>query len=463
MSKNSNNKPNIICPGILNTKGNEIRYLGEQIKKYGGQPVYMDLSLGGEEKWADITLEEVLSSNGTSKEDVWKSTRTEAIDLVGNAGAVKIMELYEKGEVDGIISWAGTVGTSAISIVMRALPMGVPKMMLCSAASGDVSMWVGGMDIYMLNMIAEKGMNRVIRKAVANSAAGIVHMAKVGEIKDTDVKPLAAITAYGTTTPTVMELEKHLEDRGWDTIIIHQVGTGAIMEDLIRNSDITAVLDITIGELSNNMHHTTFAIPDNWRGERLTAASDMGIPQVVSPGGLAQIAWGAPDTVTKEILAEYKAEKRVSYKNSDAPYVHNPAVTCLAPTLEETEILADEIISKLNHTKGPTALIVPMRGWSAYDQSAELATLERGWASEKGDGPVWLPDPKNPKWSKRATLMFSVFEKKIDRNNKNLDLLQCDMHILDKAYIELVNGCIDDMLDKKWKKGLYRDVSGVVK
>jgi uncharacterized protein (UPF0261 family) len=340
--------------------------------------------------------------------------------------------------------------------------MGVPKMMLCSAASGDVSMWVGGMDIYMLNMIAEKGMNRVIRKAVANSAAGIVHMAKVGEIKDPDVKPLAAITAYGTTTQTVMELEKHLEDRGWDTIIIHQVGTGAIMEDLIRANEITAVLDITIGELSNTMHHTTFAIPDNWKGERLTAASDMGIPQIVSPGGLAQIAWGAPDTVTKDILDEYSEGKRVSYKNSGKPHVHNPAVTVIAPTLEETEILANEIITKLNRTKGSTALIVPMRGWSAYDQSAELASLERGWASEKGDGPVWLPDPDNPRWSKRATLMFSVFEEKIDRNNENLDLIQADMHILDREYIELVNRCIDDMLEKRWEKGLYRDMPGVV-
>ena len=117
MSKGKD-KPNIICPGILNTKGNEIRYLGEQIKKYGGRPVYMDLSLGGEVDWADIPLKEVLASNGTSKEDVWKSTRTEAIDLVGNAGAVKIMELYEKGEVDGIISWAGTVGTSTITVVI---------------------------------------------------------------------------------------------------------------------------------------------------------------------------------------------------------------------------------------------------------------------------------------------------------------------------------------------------------
>ncbi len=459
----STKKPKIICPGILNTKGNEIRFLAEEIAKYGGQPITMDLSLGGEVDWADITLDEVLATNDTSKEDVFKSSRSEAIDLVGNAGAIKIMELYEKGEVDGIISWAGTVGTSAITIVMRALPMGVPKMMLCSAASGDVSKWVGNKDIYMINMIAEKGVNRVIRKAVANSAAGIVNMARVGEIKDDEVRPLAALTAYGTTTPTVMKCEKHLEERGWDTIIIHQVGTGATMEDLIRSGDITAVLDITIGELSNNMYKTVFGIPDTWTGERLTAAGDMGIPQIVSPGGLAQIAWGSLDTVTKEILEEFKTGKRISYQNSGTPYIHNPAVTVVTPTLEETKTLSLEIINKLNRTKGPTALIVPMRGWSAYDQAAELATLERGWAKEKGDGPVWMPDPDNPKWSKRATLMWSVFEKHVDRDNSNLDLIQCDMHILDDEFVDLLNRCIDDMLDGKWKKGMYRDITGVVK
>ena len=462
MSK-STKKPKIICPGILNTKGNEIRFLADEIIKYGGQPITMDLSLGGEVDWADITLDEVLAANNTSKEDVFKSSRTEAIDLVGNAGAIKIMELYEKGEVDGIISWAGTVGTSAITIVMRALPMGVPKMMLCSAASGDVSKWVGNKDIYMINMIAEKGVNRVIRKAVANSAAGIVNMARVGEVKDDEARPLAALTAYGTTTPTVMKCEKHLEERGWDTIIIHQVGTGATMEDLIRSGDITAVLDITIGELSNNMYKTVFGIPDTWKGERLTAASDMGIPQIVSPGGLAQIAWGSLDTVTREILEEFKTGKRISYQNSGAPYIHNPAVTVVTPTLEETKTLSLEIINKLNRTKGPTALIVPMRGWSAYDQSAELATLERGWAKEKGDGPVWMPDPDNPKWSKRATLMWSLFEEYIDRDNPNLDLIQCDMHILDDEFVDLLNRCIDDMLDGKWKKGMYRNIAGVLK
>jgi uncharacterized protein (UPF0261 family) len=457
-----NRRPKIICTGMLNTKGDEIRFLAEQVSKYGGDVTIMDLSLGGEVDWADFSLSEVLSANNTSKQKVFEASRTDAIAMVGSAGAIKINQLYGEGLVDGIISWAGSVGTSVVTMVMRALPMGVPKIMMCTLASGDVSMWLGTKDIYIVNPIAEKGINRVTRKAVANAASAIVSMARVGEIPEQETHPLVALTAYGTTTPTVMKCEKHLEERGWDTIIIHQVGTGATMEDLIRSGQINAVYDITIGEISNTMFKSIFRVPDTWEGDRLTAAGDMGIPQIVCPGGLAQCAYGPLDTVPEHILEDYRKGLRVSYGGSKMPHVHNPAVTVITPTLEETEELAREIMGKLNKAKGPTALILPMQGWSAYDQSAELATIERGWAKEKGDGPVWWPDPDNPKWSRRATLMWSVFKKQIDRGNPNLDLMKCDMHILDDEFVELMNRCMDDMIDGKWSKGNYRDFPGVV-
>jgi hypothetical protein len=210
------------------------------------------------------------------------------------------------------------------------------------------------------------------------------------------------------------------------------------------------------------MFNSIYVISKTWEGERLTAASDMGIPQIVCPGGLAQCAFGPLESMPQSFLDDFKRGARVSYRNSKKPYVHNPAVTLLPPTLDETNTLALEIIGKLNRTKGPTALSVPMKGWSAYDQSAELATIERGWAKENGDGPVWLPDPEIPKWSKRAVLMWSVFTEHIDKNNTNLDLIKCDMHLLDDELVDLLNRCMDDMLDGKWQRGMYRDLEGVV-
>ncbi len=455
-------KVNILCMGILDIKGDEIKFLAQEVKKAGGNPVIMELSLGHEVGWADIPLSEILKESGLSKEEVFKASRSDAISIVGKAGASKIMKLYKNNMIDGVISWAGSVGTSTATMVMRALPIGFPKIMLSTLASGDVSSWLGNKDIYIVNPVSEKGINRVTRKIIGNAAAAIVGMAKFREVPQTDIKPLVALTAYGTTTPTVIKCEKYMNDRGWDSIIIHQVGTGATMEDLMSSGEITAVYDITIGELSNTKYGSIYGISKEWEGERLTAASKMGIPQIVCPGGLDQSAYGPINSVPEHFLEGFRDGTRVSYKNSGEPYIHNSAVTIMVPNKEETEELALEIITKLNNTKGPTALIVPMKGWSAYDQSAENASVDSGWAKENGDGPVWWPDPENPKWSKRATIMWEIFKKNQKRENDNLDIIKCDNHILDQEFADFLNRCMGDMLDKKWKKGIYKELKNVV-
>jgi uncharacterized protein (UPF0261 family) len=455
-------KPTIAVVGILNTKFNEIKYLAEQVRSFGGNPFFMDLSLSQGVDWADISQDEVLAANGTRKEDVFAAPRATAIGMVGKAGAVKIMELYNAGKVDGIISWAGSVGTTTVCYVMRALPFGVPKIMLTDMASGDVSMWLGNKDIYIVNPTAEQGINVVTQRMIMNGAAGVVAMAKVKDPKTAGAKPLCAITAYGTTTPNVVYCSAFLQKRGWDTIVIHQVGNGATMEDLIRSGHITALIDLTIGELTNAMYGSTYSVPATWTEERLTAASDIGIPQIVCPGGIDQGACGPLSSLRPEYLEDFKTGKRKPYKDTGLPYKHNEGVTIMVPTLDEIVQLGTYIASKLNTTKGPTAFIIPMRGWSAYDQSEELATKERGWAKGNGDGPTWEPDEKNPRWSRRATCIRSVLQQKLDHRNPNLDMIVTDMHIVDKEFGDLLNRCLADMIDGKWKKGMYRDVPGVI-
>ena len=234
------------------------------------------------------------------------------------------------------------------------------------------------------------------------------------------------------------------------------------MEDLIRQGLITAVVDLTPGELTNNMYGSPYRVPDNWEGERLTAASDVGIPQIVVPGGLDQSACGPLSSLPKEYLEDFKTGKRKPYKDTQLPYIHNEGVTIMVPTLEEIEELSLYIADKLNNTKGPTAIMIPMQGWSAYDQREEIASKERGWAKGNGDGPVWEPDENFPTWSRRATLMAKVLKEKLNKDNDNLDLILCDMHILDVEFADLCNRCIGDMIDGKWKKGMYRDVPGVL-
>ena len=450
-------RPKIVCTGMCNTKGAEIRYLAEMVAAYGGEPIIMDLSLGAAVDWADVSLHDVLASTGTKVQDVFAAPRATAIDLVGRAGAAKILELHARGQCDGVLSWAGSVGTTTATRAMRALPFGVPKIMLTDMASGDVSMWVGNKDVYIVNPTLEQGINVVTRRAVANAAAGIVAMAQVCEVP-AGSRPLCAITSYGTTTPTVLRCKAFMEGRGWDAAIFHAVGVGTTMEDLIRSGLITALIDLTTAELINTLCGSAYGISKSWDGERLTAASAMGIPQIVVPGGLDQCAFGPLSSVPKTYLDDLKAERRPSYRGTGLPYQHNEGVTIVTSTVDEILQISRYMAERLSRATGPAQIIIPMQGWSAYDQSEALATRERGWAQGNGDGPTWEPDPERPRWSARATAMWRLLHERFDSPSDGLDVLAVDMHILDPAFAELLNRCMGDMLDGTWRTGAYREM-----
>ena len=454
-------RPTIVVAGMCNTKGAEIRFLAEQVAEHGGEPLVMDLSLGGGVAWADIPLHEVLATTGTAPEAVYAAPRAAAIDLVGHAGAAKILELHAAGRCDGIISWAGAVGTTTATQVMRALPFGVPKVMLSDMVASDISRWIGTKDIWMVNPTAEQGINVVTRRAVANAAAAIVAMAGLPELP-AGGRPLCAITAYGSTTPTVARCSAFMEARGWDVAIFHAVGVpGATMEDLVRQGEITAVIDLTTAELMGGHLGSVYRAPDSWEGERLTAAGDVGIPQVVVPGGLDQAAMGGLEQVPRRYLEEIAAGRRPGYRDTGRPYLHNPSVTIIVPTPEETVEVGGIIAGRLGRTTGPTAFVVPLRGLSAYDQPEATATRERGWAAGNGDGPTWEPDPEQPAWSRKAALLWRTVAASADPAHPNLDLLAADRHILDPEFADLLARIMGDMLDGTWRKGRYRDVPGV--
>ncbi|MGI6005237.1 MAG: Tm-1-like ATP-binding domain-containing protein, partial [Christensenellales bacterium] len=341
--------PNIVCTGMLDTKKEEIQYLAEKVREFGGRPVILDLSLGNEADWADIKVGEVLAIIGKAKEEMFAVSRSAAVEMIGPAAHAKILEMYKDGLVDGIISWAGSMGTSAVTYAMRALPLGVPKVMLCTGAARDVSKWLGVKDIYITNPISEKGINRITRKTVRNAVAAVVAM---GKLEDEDVQdnPLAAVTLYGTTTPTAIDCAGHLDKKGFDTLYFHQTGIGALMEELIRQGQIKFVLDITPGEISR---HNYFPSSKLAPGERFTAAFDTGVPNISAPGGLDQIPTSiAPQNIPKDMLEGYVSGERISYRDTKKPYAHNMSTTIVAPTLQENRDMALEIIRKLNTAKG---------------------------------------------------------------------------------------------------------------
>ena len=460
-------KVNIVCTGMLDTKGTEIKYLADMVKFFGGNSIVMDLSLGHENDWADVSLAEVLKMTQTLPEDVFSMPRSSAFPVVGKAAALKIDELYRLGRVDGIISWAGTIGASTVTYAMRALPIGVPKIMLCTGASGDVSGWLENSDILISNPISEKGINKITKKTVAPAVAGVVAMAKARKRLDEGVtattsNPLAAVTLYGTTTRVAARCASFLETRGWDVLFIHQTGTGATMEDLIRSGDIVALFDLTPGELTNTAFQSVYGVPDTWKGERFTAAFDMGIPCVASAGGLDQVAYGTRNGLPGVFMQDFEEGRRVSLNNCKKPFIHASSTTIIPTTVEETAQFARYMVERFNRAKGKSVFLIPMRGWSAYDQSRHHARdKDMGWSADS-DAPVWIADSTNQEWSARAVAMWEVFSKCVVRDNPNIDILKCDLHILDDCFGDFANIIMGDILDEKWEKGMYRNLPYVI-
>jgi uncharacterized protein (UPF0261 family) len=184
----------------------------------------------------------------------------------------------------------------------------------------------------------------------------------------------------------------------------------------------------------------------------MTAAGETGSPQVVSVGGLDLINFGAFDTVPKK----YESEMNIPGR---ALYVHNPTVTCIGISLDEVYQIGLHMAEKLNQAKGPTALVVPMRGWGAVDLAQPNKDL--GWAGPQ-PGPMWISDPERPEWSQRATRYVQALREGIDPDKGNLDILLVDKHMNEPEVADLMAELLEEMLASQWKKGSHQDLAYVV-
>lgn len=172
-----NKKPNILVAGILDTKGQEIKFLADRVKAAGGESTILELSVGSEVGWADISVGKILQEIGRDKEDVFSLDRGKASDIIVE-GAKKIAaQLLEEGKMDGMIAYGGSMGASMATRIMQSLPLGIPKFMLTTMASGDVGPYVGTKDICIMYPIAEAGLNKVTRTILNNAAGAVVGMA----------------------------------------------------------------------------------------------------------------------------------------------------------------------------------------------------------------------------------------------------------------------------------------------
>ena len=339
--------------GTLDTKDPEFEFLKERIEASDVSTYVVNTGILGEPHFEpNVSAEQVAEAGGTSLTALRnEGDRGDSVAAMANGAARIVERLYRDGVIDGIISLGGSAGTTIGTTAMRALPVGVPKLMVSTLASGDTSPYVDTKDITMMYSVVDiAGVNSLSRQILTNAAGAIAGMIYT-EVPAADDKPLIAATMFGVTTPCVTKAREILEAAGYEVLVFHATGSGGrAMEDLVRGRFIVGVLDVTTTELADELVGGVLSAGP----ERLEAAGNEGIPQVVAPGALDMVNFGPPDTVPE------KFKERTFYQ-------HNPTVTLMRTTVEENAELGKIMAQKLSRAKGPTTVIIPERGVSAID------------------------------------------------------------------------------------------------
>jgi uncharacterized protein (UPF0261 family) len=345
--------------GTMDTKGTEFAFIKTQIESAGVSTCVVNTGiLGDPQLTPDISADEVAEAGGSSLQALRdEGDRGNSVTVMAQGAAALVAEKQAAGEIDGIISLGGSAGTTIGTTAMQAVPVGVPKIMVSTLASGDTSPYVQSKDICMMYSVVDiAGINRLSRQILANAAGAIVGMVSAeAPAAATADKPLIAATMFGVTTPCVTKAREILEDAGYEVLVFHATGTGGqAMEDLVKGGFLAGVLDATTTELADELVGGILSAgPD-----RLEAAGQSGLPQVVAPGALDMVNFGPPDTVPENF------SDRLFYQ-------HNPTVTLMRTTAEETAELGRIMARKLSEAQGPTTVIIPTQGVSAIDKTGQ--------------------------------------------------------------------------------------------
>jgi len=366
---NAPDRPTVAIVGTLDTKGAEYGFLRDRLLEQDVDVLLVDVGVDEPQIVPDVSRTEVAAAAG---EDVAtlasERDRGEATAAMGRGIAALLPRLHADGRFDAVLGAGGSGGSSIVSAGMRALPVGVPKVLVSTLASGDTRPYVGAVDITMMYSVVDiAGINSVSARILTNAAGAVAGMAKA-TVPERQDRPVVAASMFGVTTPGVTRARERLEGLGYEVLVFHATGTGGqSMEVLADSGFLTGVLDLTTTELADDLVGGVLSAgPD-----RLEAAGRAGLPQVVSLGALDMVNFGPRDSVPE------KFEGRNLY-------VHNPTVTLMRTTPEECRELGRRIGTKLSAATGPTALFIPLEGISMiavegqpfHDAEADRALLE---------------------------------------------------------------------------------------
>ncbi|CAM5268561.1 Tm-1-like ATP-binding domain-containing protein [Streptomyces avidinii] len=394
---------NVVLVGTLDTKGVEYGWLRERLLRAGVEVVLVDTGIMGEPRVpADVPRDEVARAAGTELSRLRTAAdRGAAVTTMARGAEATLLRLHAEGRLHGVLAIGGSGGTSIATRAMRALPLGVPKLMVSSMASGDVRPYVGSSDITMMYSVVDiAGINSISAPVLANAVEAIAGMARAyGRTSPrgrpprlgAGGRPLVAASMAGVTTAGVDAARERLTELGYEVLVFHVSGTGGrTLETLAGQGVFAGVLDLTLSELADELCGGILtAGPD-----RLSAAGRAGIPQVVSLGALDMVKFGPLESLPRQI-------------RDRGVHVHNPSITVTRTTVAECAELGRRVAAKLRAANGPTAVCVPLRGLSTlgapggpyHDPGADRALFAalreglRGSAARLYDYDTHINDP----------------------------------------------------------------------
>ncbi|MEV7829810.1 Tm-1-like ATP-binding domain-containing protein [Streptomyces subrutilus] len=400
---------NVVLVGTLDTKGEEYGWLRERLLRAGVEVLTVDTGIMGDPHVpADVPRDAVARAAGTELSALRAAAdRGAAVTAMARGAEATLLRLHSEGRLHGVLAIGGSGGTSIATRAMRALPLGVPKLMVSSMASGDVARYVGSSDITMMYSVVDiAGINAVSAPVLANAVEAVAGMARAFALAAPDrrrpgrvradrlgagTRPMIAASTAGVTTAGVDAARERLTELGYEVLVFHSSGAGGrTLESLAGQGTFAGVLDLTLSEIADDLCGGILtAGPD-----RLSAAGRAGVPQVVSLGALDMVKFGPPQTLPE----------RARYRRVRA---HNPSITVIRTTEAECAELGRRVAAKLRAATGPTAVCVPLRGLSTlgapggpyHDPRADRALFTalrdglRGSAARLYDYDTHINDP----------------------------------------------------------------------
>ncbi|NNC88057.1 MAG: Tm-1-like ATP-binding domain-containing protein [Akkermansiaceae bacterium] len=343
--------------GTLDSKGEEHAFLAERIREQGHDTLLIDVGTGGDPQVApDVTRFEVAEAGGIDLQPlIDKHDRGECVVAMSEAAPVLVARLAAEGKIDGIISLGGGGGTALGTAAMRALPLGFPKLMVSTLASGNTAHYLRETDIAMMPSIVDvAGLNRISRMVFTRAAGAICGMVDA-KPDEGESKPLVVASMFGNTTTCIEIAKKVIEAEGYEVLVFHATGTGGkTMEKLIASGMVSGVLDVTTTEWADELVGATLSAGP----ERLEAAGKAGVPAVVAPGCLDMANFGERESVPEQFEG----------RNF---YIHNPQVTLMRTNATECADLGRIVAEKVNAYQGPAEILIPKGGISVISREGE--------------------------------------------------------------------------------------------